>query len=46
MSKCKQYCIHFKSNIIEEVNEGLLNNEELFKIHDISPSLLLNSLEK
>ena len=46
MSKCKQYSIHFKSNIIKEVDKGLLNNQELCKIHDISPSLLSKSLEK
>ena len=27
MSKRKQYSIHFKSNIIKEVDEGLLNNQ-------------------
>ena len=26
MSKCKQYRIHFKYNIIKEVDEDLLNN--------------------
>ena len=46
MSKHKQYSIHFKSNIIKEVDEGLLNNQELCKIHNISPSLLSKSLEK
>ena len=29
MSKRKQYSIHFKYNIIKEVDEGLLNNQEL-----------------
>ena len=46
MSKRKQYSIHFKSNIIKEVNEDLLNNQELCMIHDISPYLLSKSLEK
>ena len=46
MSKRKQYSIHFKSNIIKEVDEGLLNNQELCKIHNISPYLLSKSLEK
>ena len=27
MSKRKQYSIHFKSDIIKEVGEGLLNNQ-------------------
>ena len=44
MSKRKLYSIHFKSNIIKEVDEGLLNNnfieQELCKIHNIFPSLL------
>ena len=31
MSNPKQYSIHFKSNIIKEVDEGLLNNQELYK---------------
>ena len=31
MSKPKQYSIYFKSNIIKEVNEGFLNNQELYK---------------
>ena len=43
MSKRKQYNIHFKSNIIKEVDEGLLNNQELCNIF---PSLLSKSLEK
>ena len=42
----KQYNIHFKYNIIKEVDEGLLNNQELCKIHNISPYLLSKSLEK
>ena len=48
MSKRKQYSIHFKYNIIKvkEVDEGLLNNQELCKIHNISPYLLSKSLEK
>ena len=46
MSKRKQYSIHFKCNIIKEVDEGLLNNQELCKIHNISPYLLSKSLEK
>ena len=39
MLKRKQYSITCISNIIIEVNEGLMNNQ-LCKIHDISPSLL------
>ena len=46
MSKRKQYSIHFKYNIIKEVDEGLLNNQDLCKIHNISPYLLSTSLEK
>ena len=46
MSKHKQYSIHFKYNIIKEVDEGLLNNQELCKIHNITPYLLSKSLEK
>ena len=50
MSKRKQYSIHFKYNIIKEVDEGLLNNnfieQELCKIHNIFPYLLSKSLEK
>ena len=46
MSTRKQYSIHFKSNIIKEVGEGLLYNQELCKIHNIFPSLLSKSLEK
>ena len=48
--KRKQYSIHFKSNIIKEVDEGLLNNnfieQELCKIYHIFPYLLSKSLEK
>ena len=33
MSKPKQYSIHFKSNIIKEVDEGLVNNQELYNIN-------------
>ena len=46
MSMHKQYSIHFKYNIIKEVDEGLLNNQKLCKIHNISPYLLSKSLEK
>ena len=46
ISKRKKCSINFKSNIIKEVDKGLLNNQELCKIHDISPSLLSKSLEK
>ena len=35
MSKRKQYSIHFKYNIIKEVDIGLLNNQELCKIHNM-----------
>ena len=31
MYKPKQYSIYFKSNINKEIDEGLLNNQELYK---------------
>ena len=33
MSKRKQYSIHFKYNIIKEVDEGLLNNQVYLHIY-------------